>query len=126
MSNFPSLQRTTHRTEFDSCQCMIARTALSAELPSLEGIHGKGWSHSVICVWAMLLILFTLAGRLFAAGERGVAATIHPLATDAAIKAMKEGGNAIDGVVAASLTLGVVAGHNSGIGGGCFMLIRTK
>ena len=57
-------------------------------------------------------------------GERGIAATVHPLATDAAINAFKHGGNAIDAAVAAALTLGVVDGHNSGIGGGCFMLIR--
>src|SRR5688572_22937147 len=37
---------------------------------------------------------------------------------------MKNGGNAIDGAVAAALTLGVVDGHNSGIGGGCLMLVR--
>jgi len=57
-------------------------------------------------------------------GERGIVATVHPLATDAAINAFKRGGNAIDAAVAAALTLGVVDGHNSGIGGSCFMLIR--
>ena len=51
-------------------------------------------------------------------------ATVHPLATDAAIAAFKSGGNAVDGAVAAALTLGVVDGHNSGLGGGCFILIR--
>src|SRR6185436_6566333 len=51
--------------------------------------------------------------------------TVHPMATDAAIRAFERGGNAIDAAVAAGLTLGVVDGHNSGIGGGCFMLIRT-
>ncbi|MCX6908834.1 MAG: gamma-glutamyltransferase [Verrucomicrobia bacterium] len=56
--------------------------------------------------------------------QRGVVATVHPLATDAAISAFKRGGNAIDAAVAAALTLGVVDGHNSGIGGSCFMLIR--
>jgi gamma-glutamyltranspeptidase/glutathione hydrolase len=50
--------------------------------------------------------------------------TVHPLATDAAVKVLDDGGNAIDAAVAAALTLGVVDGHNSGIGGGCFMLIR--
>ena len=30
----------------------------------------------------------------------------------------------MDAAVAAALTLGVVDGFNSGIGGGCFMLIR--
>src|SRR5438046_3760172 len=51
--------------------------------------------------------------------------TVHPLATDAGVRAMQNGGNAIDAAVAAGLTLGVVDGHNSGIGGGCFMLLRT-
>jgi gamma-glutamyltranspeptidase/glutathione hydrolase len=60
-----------------------------------------------------------------ARGERGIAATGHPIATQAAIDAMKNGGNAVDAAVAAALTLGVVDGSNSGIGGGCFILIRT-
>ncbi len=54
----------------------------------------------------------------------GMVATVHPLATDAGLEAMRRGGNAIDAAVAAALTLGVVDGHNSGIGGGCFILIR--
>jgi gamma-glutamyltranspeptidase / glutathione hydrolase len=59
-----------------------------------------------------------------AEGERGMVATGHPVATEAAVKVMEEGGNAIDAAVAAALMLGVVDGHNSGIGGGCFMLVR--
>ena len=59
------------------------------------------------------------------AGSNGVAATVHPLATQAAQDAMGQGGNAVDAAVAAALTLGVVDGHNSGIGGGCFILIRS-
>src|SRR5207237_2670830 len=59
-----------------------------------------------------------------AAGQSGIVATVQPLATEAAVHAFKIGGNAIDAAVAAALTLGVVDGHNSGIGGGCFMLIR--
>jgi gamma-glutamyltranspeptidase/glutathione hydrolase len=58
-------------------------------------------------------------------GTKGIVATVHPLATDAAVRTFDRGGNAIDVAVAAALTLGVVDGHNSGIGGGCFMLIRT-
>ena len=49
---------------------------------------------------------------LHAGGERGIVATVHPLATDAAVAAFKRGGNAIDAAVAAALTLGVVDGHN--------------
>ncbi|MEK7676104.1 MAG: gamma-glutamyltransferase [Verrucomicrobiota bacterium] len=56
-------------------------------------------------------------------GERGMVATVHREATAAGLRAMKEGGNAIDAAVSAGLTLGVVDGFNSGIGGGCFLVI---
>jgi gamma-glutamyltranspeptidase / glutathione hydrolase len=51
-------------------------------------------------------------------------ATVHPLATQAGEIALAQGGNAIDAAIAAALTLGIVDGHNSGIGGGCFILVR--
>ena len=72
----------------------------------------------------LLSVSLLHAGGEPARGERGIVATVHPLATDAAVAAFKRGGNAIDAAVAAALTLGVVDDHNSGIGGGCFMLIR--
>ena len=62
--------------------------------------------------------------RRSAAALRGFAATVQPLATQAALDTFARGGNAVDAAVAAGLTLGVVDGHNSGIGGGCFILIR--
>ncbi len=60
-----------------------------------------------------------------ATAAHGMVASVHPIATDAGVAAFKSGGNAIDAAIATALTLGVVDGHNSGIGGGCFMLIRT-
>ncbi len=54
----------------------------------------------------------------------GVVATVHPLATKAALAALDNGGNAIDAAVTAALTLGVVDGQNSGIGGGLFALVH--
>lgn len=54
----------------------------------------------------------------------GAVATVHPLATQAGEAVLANGGNAVDAAVAAALTLGVVDGHNSGIGGGCFVVIH--
>jgi gamma-glutamyltranspeptidase/glutathione hydrolase len=72
----------------------------------------------------MVFLILPLSRAATATGSRGVAATVQPIATEAAIATFKHGGNAIDAAVAAALTLGVVDGHNSGIGGGCFFLIR--
>lgn len=68
----------------------------------------------------------TVFGHAQEAGfGRFAVATVHPLATEAAKSAYEKGGNAVDAAVAAGLTLGVVDGHNSGIGGGCFILVRA-
>jgi gamma-glutamyltranspeptidase/glutathione hydrolase len=64
------------------------------------------------------------AGVESARAENGMVASGHPLATAAGVNVLKSGGNAIDAAVAVGLTLGVVDTANSGIGGGCFMLIR--
>jgi gamma-glutamyltranspeptidase/glutathione hydrolase len=51
-------------------------------------------------------------------------ASVHPLATQAGVAAFERGGNAVDAAIAVALTLGVVDTPNSGIGGGCFILVR--
>ncbi|MEC7566951.1 MAG: gamma-glutamyltransferase [Planctomycetota bacterium] len=60
-----------------------------------------------------------------ATNSRGMVATVNPTATRAAVSTLEGGGNAVDAAVTAALTLAVVDGYNSGIGGGCFILIRT-
>src|SRR5690606_21027268 len=75
----------------------------------------------------MLLLVFcqmSFAGTGPATARDGMVATVHPLATQAGVDAFEKGGNANDAAVEAALTLGVVDPHNSGIGGGCFALIR--
>lgn len=59
-----------------------------------------------------------------ATSSKGMVASVHPLATDAGLAALRKGGNAIDAAIAVGLTLGVVDARNSGLGGGCFILIR--
>lgn len=72
-----------------------------------------------------LLVATSQVSDALEMGEKGIVSTVHPLASEAGVRAFQKGGNAVDAAVAAGLMLGVVDGHNSGIGGGCFMLIRT-
>lgn len=79
-------------------------------------------------LWLLLAAAALLAPSeaLAAPEERTVAvATVNPLATDAALEIYRQGGNAVDAAITTALTLGVVDGHNSGIGGGCLILVRT-
>jgi gamma-glutamyltranspeptidase/glutathione hydrolase len=60
-----------------------------------------------------------------ATGTGGAAASVDTLATNAAVKTLSQGGNAVDAAVAAAGVLGVVEPFSCGIGGGGFMVIRT-
>src|SRR5215467_12932734 len=57
-------------------------------------------------------------------GRGGAAASVDPLATQAAVDVMAGGGNAFDAAVAAAAVLGVVEPYSCGIGGGGFMVFR--
>lgn len=72
----------------------------------------------------LLLAVLVLLGAGTAWAGSGCVATVHPLATEAGLNALQRGGNALDAAVAAALTLGVVDPSNSGIGGGCFIVLR--
>ena len=61
--------------------------------------------------------------QALAVGTGGAAATVDPLATEAAIRVLNQGGNAVDAAVAAAAVLGVTEPYTCGIGGGGFMVI---
>ncbi len=55
--------------------------------------------------------------------HQNMVASAHPLATNAAIDILKQGGNAFDAAAALALTIGVAEPTGSGIGGGGFFLL---
>ncbi|MBM3366673.1 MAG: gamma-glutamyltransferase family protein [Betaproteobacteria bacterium] len=57
--------------------------------------------------------------------RRGIAVASHSLAAQSALAVLREGGNAIEAMVAAASTIAVVYPHMNGIGGDSFWLISA-
>src|SRR5512141_2212306 len=75
-----------------------------------------------------LLLLVAVAGLLFARqpvrARHAMVVAEEPLATDAGLRVLKAGGNAIDAAVAVGFALAVTHPAAGNIGGGGFMVVR--
>jgi gamma-glutamyltranspeptidase/glutathione hydrolase len=83
-----------------------------------------GYAARFLPAWCIIAVSVSLNTLRASEATRGMVSSVHPAATQAGLEVLKHGGNAVDATVAVALTLGVVDSDNSGIGGGCFMLIR--
>jgi gamma-glutamyltranspeptidase/glutathione hydrolase len=72
----------------------------------------------------LLLPLFFIISPVQAKNKQAAVASAHPLATEAGLKILKQGGNAFDAAVTVSSVLAVVEPYSSGIGGGGFWLLH--
>src|SRR5437762_189500 len=68
------------------------------------------WILGFLAVGCLLLCdSYVIAGG---AAEHGMVASVNPIATEAGLKVLRQGGNAVDAAVSVALTLGVVDTDN--------------
>src|SRR5213593_1446296 len=80
----------------------------SADIKAVPGSRAQGW---------------LAQGRSEVLARHGVVATSDPLAAEAGLEMLRNGGNAIDAAVATGAVLDVTSQNDTGIGGDLFALV---
>ncbi len=90
----------------------------------IVALRARGWP---LLVAALIVLVVQPALAAFprpALGKKGMVASPHREATEAGLKVLRRGGNAVDAAVATALAISVTLPYSAGIGGGGFLLFR--
>lgn len=89
---------------------------------TMRPVLGFGGNKAFFGFVFVLLSAYQLT--VYASPPKVAIATAHPLATEAGLKIIRQGGNVFDAAVAVSATLAVVEPTGSGLGGGGYWLLH--
>ncbi|HJU27547.1 MAG TPA: gamma-glutamyltransferase, partial [Candidatus Binataceae bacterium] len=93
-------------------------------MPRKPSRRFRAYVHAIVFIIAAPILLLAAVGPATAArASREMVVAESDQAARAGLEMLRQGGNAVDAAVAASLVLGVTNSASCGLGGGGFMLI---